>query len=136
MKTTDKLLTILKEGGKLAAGTVKRDIQQGKATSLDERLVNYYFMRGVAVLPIPGTQIWYLQKDSDGYCDIGTGKFIALGRDCVVLSSDKDPEYLIKECEGYYGCRSRVFVVPVGDAFESEEEAEEELAKRGKLNGI
>ena len=130
MKTVDKLLTIMEEGGKVIAGTIKRDIQKDKATSLNERLVNYMFLKGVAVLPAPGTQLWYLEKDGEGrYCEVSSAKFIAMGRDCVVLSK-VEPEELIKECAKYFDCQSDVFVHPQGDVFETEEEAREELARR------
>ncbi len=135
MKTVDKLLGILEEGGKVIAGTIKRDIQKDKVTSLDERLVNYYFMRGVAVLPAPGSQLWYLDKDGEGkYSDVSSAKFVALGRDCVVMAQ-VEPEKLIKECEKYINCQSPVFVLPVGDVFETEKEAAEELARRQKEYG-
>ena len=117
-------------------GTIMRDIQKGTVTALDERLENYYFMRGVAVLPLPGIQVWYLKKDSEGkYCEVEFAKFIALGRDCVVLSHDVDAEHLIKECEEHFGCRSHVFVLPVGDVFEKATDAEAELQKRREHYG-
>ncbi len=133
MKTVDKLLTIMEEGGKVIAGTIKKDIQKDKATSLNERLVNYMFLKGVAVLPVPGTQLWYLIKDGDGkYCGVSSGKFIALGRDCVVMTNTVDAEKLIAECEVHFVCYSAVYVFPVGDVFETEEDAREELARRSE----
>lgn len=133
MKTVDKLLGILEEGGKVIAGTIKRDIQKDKATSLNERLVNYMFLKGVAVLPAPGTQLWYLTKDgNEKYCRVSSGKFIALGRDCVVMTTNVEPEKLIMECEEQFVCRTAVYVFPVGDVFETEEEAREELSRRSE----
>ena len=131
MKTVDKLLGILEEGKAVLQGTLMRDIQKGSATQLNERLINYYFMRGVAVLPVPGTQLWYLTKDrGEKYCRVSSGKFIALGRDCVVMTTNVEPEKLIKECEEHFVCRTAVYVLPVGDVFETEEDAREELEKR------
>jgi len=132
MKTVDKLLEIMKEGGSLIAGTVKRDIQKDKATSLDERLVNYMFLKGVAVLPLPGTQLWYLEKDGDGkYCEVSSAKFVAMGRDCVVMAK-VNPEELVKECERYINCQSWIFVHPQCDVFETKTEAQEEFARRSE----
>lgn len=131
MKTVDKLLGIMEEGGKAIAGTIKRDIQKDKTTSLNERLVNYMFLKGVAVLPDPGTQLWYLRKNKAGkYVEVCTGKFIALGRDCVVMTTNVEPEKLIAECEEHFVCYTAIYVYPVGDVFESEEDAREELARR------
>lgn len=132
MKTVDKLLQIMEEEGKaVLRGTLKRDIQRDSATQLNERLVNYYFMRGVAVLPDPGTQLWYLRKNKAGkYVEVCTGKFIALGRDCVVMTTNVEPEKLIAECEEHFVCYTAVYVYPVGDVFESKEDAEEELMRR------
>ena len=136
MKTVDKLLGILEEGGKVIAGTIKRDIQKDKATSLDERLVNYMFLKGVAVLPVPGTQLWYITKDrGEKYCRVSSGKFVALGRDCVVMTTNVEPEKLIKECEEHFVCHTAVYVFPVGDVFEREEDAREELERRGAESG-
>lgn len=131
MKTTDKLLKILKEeGGAVLRGTLVRDVQKGNVTQLDERLENFWFMRGVVVLPAPRTQLWYLEKDGEGrYCEVSSAKFIAMGRDCVVLSKVDSTE-LIAECAKYYDCQSDVFVHPQGDVFETEEEAKAELARR------
>lgn len=117
----------------MIAGTIKRDIQKDKATSLNERLVNYMFLKGVAVLPAPGTQLWYLTKDgNEKYCRVSSGKFIALGRDCVVMTTNVEPEKLIMECEEQFVCRTAVYVFPVGDVFETEEEAREELSRRSE----
>ncbi len=136
MKTVDKLLGILEEGKSVLNGTIMRDIQKGNATALNERLVNFYFMRGVAVLPAPGTQLWYLTKDrGEKYCRVSSGKFVALGRDCVVMTTNVEPEKLIKECEEHFVCHTAVYVFPVGDVFETEEEAREELARRRETYG-
>ncbi|MBQ2898011.1 MAG: hypothetical protein IJE46_06820 [Clostridia bacterium] len=134
MKTVDKLLKILKEeGDAVLRGTLARDVQKGNVTPLNERLENYYFMRGVAVLPLPGTQLWYITKDgNEKYCRVSSGKFIALGRDCVVMTTNVEPEKLIKECAEHFVCRTAVYVFPVGDVFESEEDAREELVRRSE----
>lgn len=133
MKTADKLLTIMKEGGMLIAGTLKKDIQKEKSTSLDERLVNYMFLKGAAVLPFPGTKLWYITKGrNEKYCRVSSGKFIAMGRDCVVMTTNVDPEDLIKECEENFVCRTAIYVIPQGDVFETEDEAKAELKKRSE----
>ena len=41
----NKLMQILKEGSGIATATVKRDLQRGKVTDLDERLANYMILR-------------------------------------------------------------------------------------------
>lgn len=131
MKTVDKLLQIMKEGGSLIAGTVRRDIQEDTATALDERLENYMFLKGVAVLPDPGTQLWYLRKNKAGkYMEVCSGKFVALGRDCVVMATNVEPEKLIEECREHFCCYTAIYVYPVGDVFESKEDAKEELMRR------
>lgn len=108
-----------------------KDIQRGNATALNERLVNYYFLNGVAVLPIPGTQLWYLRKNKAGkYMEVCSGKFVALGRDCVVMATNVEPEKLIEECREHFCCYTAIYVYPVGDVFESKEDAEEELMRR------
>ena len=83
----NKLMQILKEGSRIATATVKRDIQRGKKTDLDERLANYMILRGTAVIPKPGTKYWYIDQDEQGNLyEVLSAKFVAMGRNCVVLS--------------------------------------------------
>lgn len=125
----NKLMQILKEGSRIAAATVRRDIQRGKKTDLDERLANYMILRGTAVIPKPGTKYWYIDQDEQGNLyEVLPARFVAIGRNCVVLS-DFEVDELIKQTVDAELTPS-IFVLPVNNVFASEEAAQAEFERR------